>query len=513
MKHDRPATLSPPDSTESRPISPLSPRGFFAARLRLRLALVITAAVIVTAGALGTGSYFIVKQGYEARVRNDAVTQTQSAQAFAQRTLPANPGPSDYDAVVNAPELRSAQGVLLQTPSLERQSGNVQRNLITQGLSRAVASGTIGLGRLRILGNPVLVTGVRVGPGTDLYLFFSLTDLQANLGRLSAVLLIGGLLLAVLGTIAGWFLARRALQPVSATSAAARMIAGGDLSVRLREGTDELGMMGASFNRMAASLEELIRGMREARAREQRFVADVAHELRTPVGALSGEIELLSNSLSAAAPDVLPVNAKRYAELAGRDTDKLCSLVADLLEMSRLDAFTQELREEEFDLMDFLQRVAEGHQWPALVSFANCAPGGGKPIVLRTDPRHLERIVVNLVENALRHGGPPVKISARARRVGPGPPSLACPNEVPRGCVVLRIVDHGSGIAPEHLPHVFERFYKADPSRSASGSGLGLSIAAQNARLLGGMIRVRSRPGRTCFSLRLPLDSPPVSPT
>jgi signal transduction histidine kinase len=507
VKSERRVASSPPGSSPSRTVSPLSPQGFFAARLRLRLALVITAAVIVTAGVLGTGSYFIVKQGYEARVRDDAVTQTQSARALAQRALPANPSASDYDAVVNAPELRGAQGVLLQAPGLETQSGNVQENLITPDLSQTVESGTIALGRLRILGNPVLVAGVRVSPGTNLYLFFSLADLQANLGRLSAVLFAGGFLLAVLGTVAGWFLARRTLRPVSATSAAAHMIAGGNLSVRLREGPDELGMMGTSFNRMATSLEELIQGMKEARGREQRFVADVAHELRTPVGALSSEIELLNNSLFAAGPDVLPGNAKRYAQLAGRDTDKLCSLVADLLEMSRLDTPTQDLREEEFDLMDFLGRVANAHRWPPFVSFATRAPSDAEPIALRTDPRHLERVVVNLVENALRHGGPPVRIRARVAPIG-----LTPPDEGRRGCMVLRVVDDGPGIAPEHLPHVFERFYKADPSRSASGSGLGLSIAAQSARLLGGTVSVRSRPGRTCFSLRLPLDLPPASP-
>jgi two-component system, OmpR family, sensor histidine kinase MtrB len=491
------------------------PEGLFAARLRLRLALVIAAAVVVTAAALGTGSYFMVKQGYEARVRSDAESRAKAGLAVAAKSLPQSPRPADYRGLVTDPSLRGASGLLLQARDGATYTfGDVKPGLITDELSRAVAEGALAFGRIRILGDPVLVVGGTIQPGEDrLYFFFSLVDLQANLGRLSAVLFAGGFLLAALGTVAGWFLAARTLRPVSATSAAARMMASGDLGVRLHEGPDELGTMGASFNRMAQTLETMIEGMKAARAREQRFVADVAHELRTPVGALSGEIDLLAKALGGATSGPLPANASRYLDLAGRESERLCSLVEDLLELSRLDASSREPEWQETDICNFLDHLAAAHHWTGLVALQVRPDAERGGLVVATDPHSLERIIANVTGNALLHGAPPVAMRAWMERSKPAPPEAGqdlgggvAPSASPHW--MLTVTDHGSGIAPEQLDHVFDRFYKADPSRSAPGSGLGLAIARENARLLGGDLWVKSRPSHTRFALRLPVKAP-----
>jgi two-component system sensor histidine kinase MtrB len=262
----------------------------------------------------------------------------------------------------------------------------------------------------------------------------------------------------------------------------------------------------------------------------------VAHELRTPVAALVGEASLLKAELDrlgadssshtaasgpagqgdaasgrdASATRAMTPDARRAAELVVGDVARLRRLVDDLLEISRIDAHSAELAWEEVDVEDFLRRMAVARGWPSSVSVGarsaaavatgpeeESAPG---TIILTTDRRRLERIVVNLVDNALRHGAPPVLVETRVALPPPGaqgrPPQL-----------VLTVTDHGPGIPPEHLPHVFERFYKADAGRPAgSGSGLGLAIAWENARLLAGSLRVRSAPGEgTRFVLRLPL--------
>jgi two-component system sensor histidine kinase MtrB len=200
---------------------------------------------------------------------------------------------------------------------------------------------------------------------------------------------------------------------------------------------------------MAEALEEKIRALSEAQARERRFTSDVAHELRTPVTALAAEASLLGDQL-----ERMPLEAKRPAQLLVEDVGRLRRLVEELMEISRFDA---------------------------------------EPGVVETDPRRVERILSNLIENAVAHGGRDVAV-----RVGRDDTDA-----------FVEVRDRGPGIAPEHLEHVFERFYKADPARGGGGSGLGLAIALENARLLGGRIDAWSEIGvGSRFTLRLPVAKP-----
>jgi two-component system sensor histidine kinase MtrB len=324
-----------------------------------------------------------------------------------------------------------------------------------------------------------------------MYFVFPRSAEEATLARLRNVLVGTGLGLAVLGSVLGLWLSRRILRPVGQARDAAGRMAGGDLDARLPAGPGEFGELSAAFNRMAANLQAKIQALEAAQARERRFTSDVAHELRTPVAALVGEASLLQARARELDEEALSPETRRAVQLVVTDVDRLRHLIDDLLEISRIDALAAEVAHEEFEVGDFLSRLHGARGWPADVELA--LP---ERIFVCTDRRRFERIVANLVENGLRHGRPPIVVAAHEAR-----------SRLRHAELVLSVTDFGAGILPQHRPHVFERFYKSDASRGATkGSGLGLSIAWENARLLGGTLRVRSREGEGArFTLRLPL--------
>jgi two-component system sensor histidine kinase MtrB len=278
------------------------------------------------------------------------------------------------------------------------------------------------------------------------------------------------------------------LRPVARASVAAHSLAEGLLDTRLPvDSHDEFGAWATSFNEMADALVTKITALSEAQARERRFTSDVAHELRTPLTALVAEASLLAEHL-----DRIPDEARRPAELLVNDVARLRDLVEDLMEISRLDAGEARVREEPVDVGSLVATAVRSRRWDDRVAIER------EEVVVSTDPRRLERIVANLIGNALEHAGRDVAV-----RVGKD--GVAA---------FVEVSDRGSGIPPDRLPHVFDRFYKADSSRAGPGSGLGLAIALENARLLGGDVEVWSEVGRgTRFTLRLPLRSrlPPVT--
>jgi two-component system sensor histidine kinase MtrB len=230
---------------------------------------------------------------------------------------------------------------------------------------------------------------------------------------------------------------------------------------------------------MADALEAKIADLSEAQAREQRFTSDVAHELRTPVTALLAEASLLREHVGR-----MPEEARRPAELLIQDVGRLRRLVEDLMEISRFDAGSEAVHAESVRLSDLADAVVRSRGWDARVRIDGAA-------VLRTDPRRVERIIANLVGNAIEHGGGEADVLIRS---GGGQASI-------------EVSDHGPGIAPNDLTRIFERFAKADASRAGAGSGLGLAIARENARLLGGDIEARSGPGSgATFTVRLPVE-------
>jgi two-component system sensor histidine kinase MtrB len=247
-------------------------------------------------------------------------------------------------------------------------------------------------------------------------------------------------------------------------------------------GDDEFAAWAGSFNEMAEALEAKIVALSEAEARERRFTANVAHELRTPLTALVGEAELLAVHAAA-----MPPEARRLSSLLVEDVGRLRRLTDDLLEISRLDAGTEHTQTAMLDVGAAVAALLHDQGWHERVSLT------GDHVLLVTDRRRLERIVANLVGNGLTHGGGAVRVRISGDAAG----------------ATLEVADDGPGIPAEALPHVFDRFFKADRSRAAPGSGLGLAIAQENAHLLGGEITVTSEPGRgAAFALHLPVTQP-----
>jgi two-component system sensor histidine kinase MtrB len=280
------------------------------------------------------------------------------------------------------------------------------------------------------------------------------------------------------------------LRPVRRLVTATEQMAGGQLDVRVPvHGGDEVAQLTRSFNRMAESLARSVDDLQRAEARSRRFAADVAHELRTPLAAMAAVTEVLDDETAA-----LSDRGAEAARLVVRETQHLASLVDDLSEMARFDASTAALRRAPVDVVVAVRRCLEMRGWAGQVEVDVDAAVQHSPVVA-LDPGRFEVVLANLVGTAVRHGAPPVTVALR---------TLA-------GRLVVEVADRGPGLAPDVLPHVFERFFKADTARGRSdGSGLGLALALENARLHGGTIRAAARPGGgALFTLDLPLVTRP----
>jgi signal transduction histidine kinase len=457
--------------------------------LRREVALILAAAVAITSVALSLSAYYLTKAAQDRDALDKALAQSRFNLVLADSMLPPSPQEADYTDLLKAFQIRGDFATLIQAGPDSYVSGpQISATLVTPALASRVDAGRLAYQSVQMDDSPALaVGGLLRSSGPALYFFYPQAARLAQLNSLRIVLLSVGLALALLGVAAGYFLAGRLVAPVRAAGAAAERMSEGDLTIRLPSGRDEFGMLGVSFNRMAENLEARMADLESSQARERRFVADVAHELRTPVAALVGEISLVQSRVAGLASGSAPGELSNLLDMLGGDITRLRQLVDDLLEISRLDAQAAEVQEEQVDLAVFLGQMIAAHAWSRDVRLTMAA----RPTGVRTDKRRLERILVNLVGNALVHGGPPVGLYA----------------ETSVSSVSIAVTDHGPGISPEHLPHVFDRFYKADPSRSSSpGSGLGLAIARENARLLGGDLTVTSIPTETRFVLTLPLN-------
>ncbi|MGH2683504.1 MAG: ATP-binding protein [Actinomycetota bacterium] len=451
-------------------------------RLRRRLTIAFVLAVALSAGVLAAGSFLVVR---ESRLR-DSLARAER-QARIDLTFAADfsfeEGGAPPEDLVAAYQDRGVDAVLV-VAGRRFPSNPAVNPPIPEDVRAVAAQGELAYRRLEITRRPFLVIGGRPPRSTaEIYFVHSEAGIHQDLRFLAIVLSGGWVGVVLVAGLAGRALARRTLEPVAAASRAARSIAEGLLATRLPVGAaDEFGAWAASFNEMAEALELKIRALAEAQARERRFTADVSHELRTPVTALVGAASLLREHL-----DRMPPEARRPAELLVDDVARLRRLVEELMEISRLDAGGEPVRLEPLALTSLVGGLIRARGWSDRVALS------GEDVTLVTDPRRLERIVDNLVGNAIRHGG-------REVRVHTGRDGTRAS---------LEVSDRGPGIPPEDLPHVFERFYKADPSRAGTGSGLGLAIARENAQLLGGRIDVWSEPGEgTRFTVLLPVTEP-----
>ncbi|MEU9590516.1 HAMP domain-containing sensor histidine kinase [Streptomyces sp. NPDC048219] len=338
-------------------------------------------------------------------------------------------------------------------------------------------------------GTPYLVAGSKViGGGPTGYMFKSLepeakdlNSLAWSLGIATALALLGSALLAQA-------LATTVLKPVHRLGVAARRLGEGKLDTRLRvSGTDELADLSRTFNSAAEALEKRVADMADREQASRRFVADMSHELRTPLTAITAVTEVLEDELEFEGGGIDPM-IEPAVRLVVSETRRLNDLVENLMEVTRFDAGTARLVLDDVDVADQITACIDARAWLDAVDL-----DAERGIHARLDPRRLDVILANLIGNALKHGGSPVRVSV-----------TRADDEV-----VIRVRDHGPGIPEDVLPHVFDRFYKASASRPRSeGSGLGLSIALENAHIHGGEITAENSPeGGAVFTLRLPQDA------
>ena len=307
---------------------------------------------------------------------------------------------------------------------------------------------------------------------TELYAFFPRTDVDQSLHEMRITLAGAWTIVTVLAAVVGSVVARRTLRPVATAAAAARSVTEGLLDTRLPvSGRDEFGAWAETFNEMVGALEEKLRALAEARDRERRFSADIAHELRTPLGAALTASSHLANGGSRLPPAEIDACASIVVD-AMRRLDRLTS---ELLELHRIESDQDVLDATDVDVVTVVEDLLLAHDWSSAVEIQTI---GDDPGVVVADRRRLDRIVTNLIANAVRHGAPPVVVSIRA--LGPA--------------VHVDVVDHGPGISPEDTTRIFDRHFKGSSHRGYvnghGGSGLGLSIAVEAARSLGGTIEL-----------------------
>jgi signal transduction histidine kinase len=435
----------------------------------------------LSAAILAVSSYLIVREARLSDSVDRALEQSRFNLVLAGEVLGDQPTTTQTNELLDSYERRGNFAVVGRTDARAFSSSlSLSPAQVPGDLQQLVAEGQLAYER-KDIGVPYLIVGGRIpSSNTELYYFFSEERLWDELAQLRNILLYVLGAVIVLGGLVGALLARRMLRPVAQASVAAHSLAEGLLDTRLPiESEDEFGVWAASFNEMAEALEAKITALSEAQARERRFTSDVSHELRTPLTALVAEASLLAEHL-----DRMPEDARRPAELLVNDVGRLRDLVEDLMEISRLDAGEARVREEPVDVGSLVSTAVRSRRWDDRVTIDR------NEVVVTTDPRRLERIVANLIGNALEHAGRDVGVRVGQDGLG----------------AFVEVTDTGPGIPPDRLPHVFDRFYKADSSRAGPGSGLGLAIALENARLLGGDLDVWSEVGRgTRFTLRLPV--------
>ena len=445
-------------------------------RLRRRLTIAFILVAGLASGALALGSFLKVRQARLSDSLEAAKEEARFDLVLAQGFVRSG----NIQGLLQSFQ-QNRLNVVLVAGQASRPSNPSIAPPIPATLRSLVGSGNLAYQRLASGRHDLLVIGGLIpGSKDQLYFVFLEDRIQSDLRDLRNVLLVGWGVVVVLAGLVGKLLARRTLDPVARASQAAQSIAEGLLATRLPvRGKDEFGSWATSFNEMAEALEAKIAALQEAQARERRFTSDVSHELRTPLTALVGEASLLGEHL-----ERMPSEARRPAELLIQDVGRLRRLVDELMEISRFDAGRESIQVDSVDLMALIQAAVRARGWDQQVEIS------GQDVVLQSDRRRLERIVANLMGNALEHGGGRCRVSVglNGRRA------------------FVEVTDRGHGIPSEHLAHLFDRFYKADPSRRGSGSGLGLAIAMENARLLGGDIDLWSEVGTgTRFTLLLPV--------
>ncbi|MGV2916953.1 MULTISPECIES: ATP-binding protein [Streptomyces] len=475
--------------------------------LRLRLVLVF-ALVALTAAVSASGiAYWLNREAVLTRAQDAALKDFRQQMQTRAGALPASPSQEElqiaagqmanssqrYSVLLVAEKKGGGRIVgysdldaftLAKVPA-SLQKAVTKRQPVTSGNKSAYH---LYWQRTSEHGTPYLVGGAKViGGGPTGYMLKSLEPEAKDLSSLGWSLAIATALALIGSALLAQAAATTVLKPVHRLGVAARRLGEGKLDTRLRvSGTDELADLSRTFNRTAENLEKKVADMSARDEASRRFVADMSHELRTPLTAITAVTEVLEEELDAETGSVDPM-IEPAVRLVVSETRRLNDLVENLMEVTRFDAGTARLVLDDVDIADQITACIDARAWLDAVEL-----DAERGITVRLDPRRLDVILANLIGNALKHGGSPVNVSVRLEDAE----------------LVIAVRDHGPGIPEDVLPHVFDRFYKASASRPRSeGSGLGLSIALENAHIHGGEISAANCPeGGAVFTLRLPRD-------
>jgi two-component system sensor histidine kinase MtrB len=435
----------------------------------------------VSQAKIGLSTAAGVLAGVDASVRSDV----DEAQDEVRTALTASGGNAGlFTIVIESTSAIGSPGGSGAIPSRLRSA--VQRNELAVQYAPVPESATSGrLVRGLIVGEPVPArTGL-----FELYYLFPLTAEAQTIALVQRTVWLAGLALLVLVLGIALLVTRQVVNPVRVVAQTAGRLASGDLTQRIAvRGTDDLAELGQAFNEMAGSLQRQIRRLEDLSRLQRRFTSDVSHELRTPLTTIRMAAELLH-----ANRDDLPPQLARSVELLHAQLDRFEALLADLLEISRYDAGVAKLESEIVDLRGVIaatveanRMLAERHGSDIVVDVPDV------PVTAEVDVRRLERILRNLVGNAIDHSeGRPVVVTARGDHYA----------------VAITVRDHGVGLRPGEAALVFNRFWRGDPSRSrlTGGSGLGLAISLEDARLHDGWLQAWGERGQGAqFRLTLP---------
>lgn len=391
-----------------------------------------------------------------------------------------------YDSVLIASDASDAE---------TRIPDNIQipenlREFVHQGqvaYQYARVDGENGSYKALIIGSPVYSDI----PGLELYLLVPLTSEEATLNLMRGLLMAGGIVLIILLLVIGWVFSQQIIGPVRAASKIAEKLAAGHLHERMVvDGQDEVARLAYSFNDMAEKLSTQIRNLEEFGSLQRQFTSDVSHELRTPLTTVRMAADMIEDN----ADELDPLTA-RASHLMTKELDRFETLLGDLLEISRHDAGVANLSAEKVDVRGVVRSALQQVRTIAEevgTEFNVDLPED--PVVVAVDSRRVERILRNLLANAVDHSeGNPIEV-----KMAVGEHELA-----------IAVTDHGVGLKPGEEEMVFNRFWRSDPSRErrTGGTGLGLAIAKEDANLHGGRLEAIGEPGvGACFRLTLPLE-------
>jgi two-component system, OmpR family, sensor kinase len=458
--------------------------------IRLRLTLLYSVILVLTLILFSTTLYLTQAQVTLGDIKTNL---TQQADAFAHVPphFPDGAVPSQAEATLPGrwTQTRNPDGtVKAQTPDL---SGTALP-LSDAGL-RAVQNGTGWFETAQVQAQPLLIYSEPVlaaGQLTEIVQVAApIAQREQSLNTLRIILIIGTALVSVAAFIIGWLLAGTALGPIHRLTETAKAIGNErNFSQRVEHvgPNDEIGQLAITFNGMLTELESAYRQVEQALESQRRFVADASHELRTPLTTVRGNIELLHHEPPMSAQERTDVLADTKDEV-----ERLIRLVQQLLVLARADA-GRELRHESVAIRPLIEDVCR--QTKLLAPDRTIVCESIPDATALGDCDALKQVLLILLDNARTHTSPRSTIGVTTA--------------VADGQVAISVRDTGLGISPDVLPHIFERFYRGDASRTGTSSGLGLSIAQELVQVQGGTITVESKVGRgTVFTVTLPQAS------